>query len=317
MRQLAIIAVLVGLAGCAADVVGSESDEDLGTSREEITGGEVAYTPGLLRIDYPGGGRCSGFLVGPNMIATAAHCVNDRTISGTHDGVWNGMKWAEIKLRFVYKPSHSEVMCINETCRNADGSTRYTTVLAFWDDGYSYDVETTADVAIITRLAGGDFLTRQADPGDPAARALHWGDFHRILAVSMPDGYAYMRGYGAYVDSDSDEYPREGIIPIDAWGTNDIRGEVSFFLAAACAGDSGGPLLYSDPSYSYDYVAGIASRTSARTGDCPEVDDNIWWARLSAKKWMLDRVLEWSGRNPCTEYADGDLPGNGHYYRCW
>lgn len=299
------------------------TEADVEARSEAITGGWTDYSRGLVRIDLTGSRRCSGFLAAPNMIVTAAHCIQGRTISGTHDGVWNGMKWAEIRLRIVYKPSQSEVMCINETCRDGDGDLQRTTVLVFWDNAYSYDVDTSSDVAIITRLAGGPFLTRAPDPGDPAPRSLDTGDYMRILSGSMVEGgYARMRGYGSHTDDARDVTPREGSIRIDDFSTYQIRGGVSHYFAAACEGDSGGPLVYDNSIYphqalDHQYAAGVASRTSERTGDCPEHGDSIWWARLGPKRWMFDRIRVWSGNSACISATDTDAVGTHPYFRCW
>ncbi len=309
----------VDFAGVDSAEVGSAAGEaEVAGQRAAITGGWVSHTRGLVRLDFAAGGGCSGFFAGPNMIATAAHCVDDKTISGAHDGVWNGMKWGEIRLRAVYKPSSGEVMCINERCRNANNSRRYTTVLAFWPNAYN-TLDTEQDVAIITRLAGGNFTTRAPDPGEPAPRSLQTQDFLRILGVGVSE-WARARGYGAYSDGLSDTSPREGSVNANLWGANHIRSVVAYGHAAVCAGDSGGPLVFDRDAYNgynYDYAGGVASKTSPRTSSCPETGDSMYWARLSSKIWMFDRILDWAGDPDCRRFSDNDLPGNGRYYRCW
>ncbi|MEL7371228.1 MAG: trypsin-like serine protease [Myxococcota bacterium] len=311
-----------------------DAPDDIETQEQAVTGtySSTSFQKGLVRLDFQRGGRCSGFFVGPNMIATAAHCVDDKTITGSHEGVWNGMKWAELRVRIVYKPSASEVICINETCRNDNGTVRYTTILAWWDNSYSGGGDHQSDVAVLTRLGGGNFIPRQPDPEDPAPRALNSNDYLRILSVAMPvpsgrrggtdewPGQAI--GYGASADGVSVLDPRWGYILTDHWGTHEIRARyrssLSIYSSAICAGDSGGPLVFQGAGIgSRRYAGGIASKTSSRVSSCPEDGDNMWWARLNSKMWMMNTILDWSGRSDCNTYYSDSLPGNGRYYRCW
>lgn len=298
---------------------GTAPDDSVGSASAAISGGWVAHRRGVVRIDYPGAALsrgCSGFFIGPNIIATAAHCVN----SQGSQGVWNGMRWGEINIRVVYKPSSSEVMCISEPCRSSDGSRRYTTALAFWDASYPTG-SSASDIGFITRLTGGDFGTEPSDWNGPSPRALNTGDFMRIVDANMGSGYARIRGYGAHTDTDWDANPREGTIPVEHYA-DEIRARVSHIFATSCEADSGGPLLYNNDlgllsGLNYEYAAGVTSRSVDYTPACPEHGDPVYYGRLASRRGMIDHILGWAGRGPCNAFTDSDLPGNHRYYRCW
>ncbi|MCA9619982.1 MAG: trypsin-like serine protease [Myxococcales bacterium] len=314
--------------GCTLDledVDEPDDGEDVGEAAQPIAEGWVSYAPGLLRMDVPkdSGGyekECSAFFIAPNMIATAAHCVYDQPANGA-SGVRDGMMWREIRARLVYKPSSSEVMCINEPCRGPQGETRFTTVRAWWINGYSIPSGAAYDVAVLTRVQGLDFPTRPADWGGAAPRSLSDGedDFFRLLdgrtSGSTPLG---VRGYGRFSDTGSDNEPRYGWLYLDWWGPSHVVSDAGR-ESRICKGDSGGPLFYQENVWSRGYVIGITSGMSGNEGPCPEAGDKMRWARAESKRWMYEAIMDWAnrpGRTHCTRYP-ADLPGDGGYYRCW
>jgi hypothetical protein len=320
-RYVLCLSSFLALGGCAYQTESEpDSIEEVGSTSSEIynaIGDTAMYSRGLLRLDLTPSGGCSAFLIGPNVIATAAHCVDDR-VAPSPRGTWNGWNWGYVTLRMVYKPTQGELMCLNETCRDANGNRKNTTVLAWWHAGYSGEGDTGDDIAILTRVQGHDFPTRAADVDDPAPRALDGGDFLRLLASAVStseDGTIW--GYGALSDSEgSDSNPRVGWVETNYWGPNHVRADADR-ESRICAGDSGGPLVYRPGVFANNFAAGIASNTDARNGDCPESGDAMRWTRVSSKIGMIDDILGWSGRDAC-QYATGSgVPGSSGYYRCW
>ncbi len=312
----AMLLALVAMMGCAYDTDGP--GEEIGASRQAISNpiGGATFRPGLVRLDRPDGRRCSGFFIGPNMIVTAAHCVVPN-VSASPSGTWDGMNWGYVRLRIVYKPSSSEVMCINETCRNADSTTRRTTVRAWWDVNYPGGGLSQTDLAVVTRVNGGNFLTRAADVDDPAPRSLNGNDYLRILAGTLsPSHDLDIWGYGAFTDTQLDANARVGWVESPGWFSHHIRANADN-ESRICRGDSGGPLVFRYGALSRNFVAGVASNTGISNGWCPEYGQAMRWTRTGPRVWMFNRILSWAGQISC-QYATGsDIPGNGAYYRCW
>lgn len=329
VRLLPLLLCLSALA-CMSEVdddAEAENDiEEVAEVSQSISNGWVSYAPGVLRMDQPANNnkgwrmRCSAFFIAPNMIATAGHCVHTLPSAGA-SGTRDGMMWREVRLRFVYKPSSSEVMCINEPCRNSDNSPRFTTVRAWWVNGYGGN-SGGHDFAVITRVQGYDFPTRPAAWGGTAPRALSDGDddFYRLLdgrtSGNTPLG---IRGYGAYGDSNgTDLKPRYGWLYLDWWGPIHVVSDAGR-ESRICAGDSGGPLYYAPNVWSRGYVIGVASGGDSYDGYCFESGDKMRWARVESKRWMMNSIMGWAnrpGRTSCVR-TPANLPGDGGFYRCW
>lgn len=300
---------------------------EFATATSSISNGFVSYSPGLVRIDRDKNrngvvdSRCSGFFIAPNMIATSAHCVDDITLPGI-GGTRDGMRWGHVRVRIVYKPASNESMCINEPCRNANGTQRFTTVRAWWDAGYSGDGDTASDMAVLTRVQGLDFPTRPSDMGGAAPRALSDArrDFYRILDGRTSLGTVLnVYGYGRYTDTQVDMLPRWGQLYADWWGGYHVVSDAGRD-ARGCAGDSGGPLSYRHGVFDPPYAIGAFSNTDSRNGACPERGDKMRWTRLDPKRWMFNAIMDWadiSGRPFCRRYSKSNFVGDGGYYRCW
>ena len=328
MKNIRQCVVMVGIAllstGCAMEM--GETEEEVSSTVAAINNGAVHYSRALLRIDRPSSNpagfqqQCSAFLIAPNMIATAAHCVDGLTSAGA-SGNRDGMRWRHVQVRLVYKPTSTEVMCINESCRNADNSPRFTTVRAWWDSSYS-GTGTGSDFAIITRIQGLDFPTRSADWGGatPSALSSSQGDFLRILDGRAPGSTELnIHGYGAFNDTQGDSSPRIGWLTLDWWGSKHVFSTAGRD-SRVCSGDSGGPLTYRDGVFGSTYAIGSFSNTDSRVGDCPESGDRMRWTRLDPKRSKIHVVMDWANRpgSPfCRRWARSSLPGDGGYYRCW
>ena len=202
------------------------SDDSIGSSQAAIQNGYVStHSDGLVRFDFSGGGRCSGFLVGPNMITTAAHCVDDQILSQYSRGTAGGMKWGYIYARVVYKPGNEGTFCLNRACRE-DGETRYMYFRAWFDAGYSGTGDTASDFAIVTALEGTDFVTYPDDDWEPAPRALNSSDYLRVLRHQVPTSqWLYAWGYGRLNDSTTTVTPHWGPLKLNYWGPSHVRGD--------------------------------------------------------------------------------------------
>ncbi len=349
MKKQATLGVsLLLLASCMADPseidpnVGPYDDEesvedvgaaDVGAAQAALTNADDTRSPmGLVRLDFVNG-WCSGFFIAPNMIAASSHCVANRRDPG---GTWHGMDWGHLQVRIVYKPSSDEVMCINEPCRNSNGSRRFTTVLA-WSDA-DYDGGTDDSLAILTRVQGLDFPTRPADWNGPTPRALSdtQRDFIRILDVHSSTGHPRVNAYGyGFFGDDDDEVslaPRRGhemtITPITG-ETGRNEGSSTWM----CDGDEGGPAVLeigphnSSLGIERRMAWGVFSTNAglgAGLGHCGSQGTHTHWARLDAKEWMIEEIMGWAGRpgsTSCRHFSQAyDLVGLdqvANYLRCW
>lgn len=320
----------LSLVGCAADLDTADpgTDDvagDEGTAADAITGPDmmVAFSRGLVRIDFSDGFMCSGFLVGPNLVMTAAHCVSKHSHEGTPEGegTFQGVRWGHVDARIVFKPSASETMCLHASCFTAGGFTQHTTFLGWWHAGWE-EGSADDDIALLTRGTGAGFVTRAMHPDDPAPRALNTSDYMRIFASSADETELMaIAGYGANSDNTIGTDPRFGSVTTDSWSTQRIRAQVNYgaaFGEATCSGDSGGALFIPRTIENRDYVAGIISGTTERDGFCPETGDQMFFSRIGPDIGLVNVVQGWAGKPDCSEFFDtGSLPGTGKYFRCW
>lgn len=305
-------------------------EEGVGAVEFKLENPESLYPKALVRLDFSDG-RCSGFLIAPNMIAASSRCLVPRREPGV-GGSRGGLDWGYIELRIVYKPSDDESMCLNEPCRNANGTRRNTTV-AVWSD-QDYDGDADDGLAILTRIQGFDFPTRPASWNGATPRGLSDtnGDFLRVLKIDASSNPLMNQyGYGFYGDGagDLDYTPRRGRNFRAEWIWSEY-GRSEGTSSPICAADEGGPSVLEvgpqNSSLGISRNIGVGSyshRTGVGSGGRCGGTRN-YWTRLDAKEWMMEEIMDWADRPGTTncrhfslEYDVSGLSRVARYFRCW
>lgn len=230
---------IVLLAGCSVTAV---EDEQLERAHQAFVGGRrVTELPGVGYLVRDGITSCSGSLVEPDLVLTAAHCVNDP--DETIEFGW-GETSARQKIGSVARALHPRFIV---PPRNGG--------VVF--QGF--------DIALVRLEHAIDLPLIQtgATPHSGKVRAIGYG---ATSYVEDADGKVEPRGVG------SERRSAEGFII----GENPTEMFVRFDLgSSACYGDSGSPLFAEDGS-----AVGVLSRFTGRTRCEPRMGSVIGYTRI-------------------------------------
>ncbi len=261
-----VLAVVLALAG--------PSSASPPTAREAIVGGQVAEPgtfPWLAVVFHEGEGeafQCTGTVVSPNVVLTAAHCVEDpRTgarytasgyfvVTGTVDWTLTQRQVLGVSDTVVY-PSFNRVDAAGDAA-----------LLVLSTPTTSPAVQLASPATDASFLAPGHHAVMagwgETLPGGPVPHELHWAD-------TTLESTRYCEGHTRiYV-------PSEELCTLD----------VPAHHAVACFGDSGGPLLGALASTGEVVELGVASHLYT---DCQPTSPVVYTRADLVSTWVNDWI---------------------------
>lgn len=276
-RGLMSLAVSISLGACAApmDEEEASTEGEAATKSEAVKNGVITPngvpTGGTVRVEFWDYDEqkwriCSGQIVGPRALVTAAHCPNEAGFPGT-SGTWPVQVFRQL--------SGQEPV-------NLLGGWVYATLAVHADYVNSYDF--TNDVAVVK--IGSNW------PGVTASQAALISKGTQNLFNAWVVGYGnYNTGYNDYDGRlrGKEEYIYyEGVDP--KMYNNWAAGNEPWL----CIGDSGGPLLSTYLGAPLMY--GVASYIEYVTGYCGQ--RGFWSSTAENWSWISQKVGNCQDRNP-------------------
>jgi len=278
---VALLGLIVGC-GDASDTADWEGELDATT--EKVVGGWAATSQQIfatveIRHVWASAGFCSGTLIAPRLVVTAAHCA----VAEPEPGVFGPAM-----------PSSLRVVGGHLASRSADPSMMRSVVQVSVHEGYDHEF-------VMGRSRDGAGQGGIGSPNDIALLVLS-EPFEELPNAPMltaererelvRDGdVAFVAGYGVYDLEDKlsgELYISDAII--DIIGDQELLTRRSDQLGDSCYGDSGGPLYV--PTEEGDFLLGLVSRgRSDVKRDCG--DGGVYTLLSAYLPWIEETAGHW------------------------
>ena len=249
----ALAVTLLGLTlGCGDPSSATEWHEDVGAATEKVVGGWAARTDQIfatveIRRAGAGSGFCSGTLISPLVVVTAAHCAvvepeqgearpatpsSLQVVAGhlASQSVASAMVRSVFQVRVHEQYDHDYIMGRSRAGAGQGGI------------GSPHDIALLFLSAPFNELPNAPMLTRDREPA-----LVHHGDV------------GFVAGYGVYDLDDhltGELYISDAVI--DILGNQELLTRRADQLGDSCYGDSGGPLYI--PTDEGEFLVGLVSR---------------------------------------------------------